>query len=105
MHTPFSPFVSVNVTGSIDRSEFWRDAEAAQRLWSPGMALRFLASLCRARATYELIAQSPRVVDALFEEQAHIGTLALWRECQARGLCIVPLRHIEARITTTEPYL
>jgi hypothetical protein len=95
--------VIVDVTGTIDRSEFWRDAEAAQRLWSPWAAARFLASLCRTRAIYETTNQTLRVVDAMFDLNVEATTLSLWRECQARGLFVVPLRRTKIEIVAGKP--
>ena len=75
--------VTVTVRTPMDRTQFYRDAEAASRLMSDGIALRYLASLCRAKAMDEAMWDTGSAafrdywVDSLMRE--------LWQECVTRG--------------------
>jgi hypothetical protein len=75
---------------TMDRTEFWRDVEACQRLPSPEDAICFVRSLIVVRANFELPDESGRS-DGYYKIEAL--KLELWNEYKARGYT-VPIRHI-----------
>jgi hypothetical protein len=79
--------IHVQVVEPIDRTEFWRDAEAANRLARALQKSSFIRALCDARAFLEISVR--KTTDRpLGIPHAQIMALSgeLIDECRARGL-------------------
>lgn len=91
------PFHYVEMVGPPDRTQFIRDAEAAMRLRSPVAAMRFLESLCDARARAELHCERYHTQadrDALHRSRKR----ELLAMCRAMGFLATRVTEVEFRM-------